>query len=70
MHYGSEKCVSGLGLLRLHCSNGRGLSKPAFLILQQSGVLLLNFKMCHFQNLQPDGHCMMQVRLEGMDDSA
>ena len=55
MHYGSEKCVSGLWLgLGLHCSNGCGLSKPAFFILQQPGVLLLNLKMCHFQNLQLD----------------
>ena len=43
MRYGSEKCVSGLnGLLRLHCSNDRGLSKAAFVILQQPGVPLLN----------------------------
>ena len=36
------------------CSNGLGLSKPAFSILQQPGVPLLNLKINHFQNLQLD----------------
>jgi len=31
-----------------------GLSKVAFVILQQPGVPLLNVKLCHFQNLQLD----------------
>ena len=41
-----------VGLLRLHCSNDRGLSKAVFVILQQPGVPLLNLKICHFQNVQ------------------
>ena len=52
MHYGSEKFWVVFGLLRLHCSNDRGLSKAAFIILQQPGVPLLNLKICHFQNVQ------------------
>ena len=52
MYYGSEKCVSGLWLVAAHCSNDRGLSKAAFVILQQPGVPLLNLKICNFQNVQ------------------
>ena len=60
--------MSGLGLLQLHCSNDRGLSKAAFVILQQPGVPLLNLKMSFSKCAT--ARYMMQARLEGTDDSA